>query len=78
MNDIDTSSKLSRDAHEEFAAPVLDHIALALRQTPAESGVSIDACAFFSPTFRIREFRISAITPYDQSLMGVFRDGSRQ
>ncbi|KAN0088108.1 hypothetical protein V8E55_006729 [Tylopilus felleus] len=54
MNDIDTSSKLSRDAHEEFAAPVLDHIALALRQTPAESGVSIDACAFFSPTFRIQ------------------------
>ncbi|KAN0091424.1 Heat shock protein 70 family [Tylopilus felleus] len=110
MNDIDASSKLSRDAYEELIAPVLDRIALPLQQALIESGLSIDqidaveliggttrvpavrariqaalggkilfttlnqdeavargatfACAFFSPTFRVREFHVRDITPY--------------
>lgn len=110
MNDVDASSKLSRDAYEGLIAPVLDRIAFPLQQALAESGLSIDqidaveliggttrvpavrariqaalggkplsttlnqdeavargatfACAFFSPTFRVREFHIRDITPY--------------
>ncbi|KAG8214149.1 heat shock protein 70 family [Butyriboletus roseoflavus] len=110
MNDVDASSKLSRDAYEALITPVLDRIALPLQQALAESGLSIDqidaveliggttrvpavrariqaalggkplhttlnqdeavargatfACAFFSPTFRVREFHIRDITPY--------------
>lgn len=110
MNDIDASSKLSRDAYEQLIAPVLDRIALPLEQALSESGLSIDqidaveliggttrvpavrariqaalggkpvsttlnqdeavargatfACAFFSPTFRVREFHIRDSTPY--------------
>ncbi|KAH0828092.1 heat shock protein 70 family [Lanmaoa asiatica] len=110
MNDVDASSKLSRDAYEELIAPVLDRIALPLQQALAESGLSLDqidaveliggttrvpavrariqaalggkplsttlnqeeavargatfACAFFSPTFRVREFHIRDIAQY--------------
>lgn len=110
MNDIDASSKLSRDAYEELIAPVLDRIAVPLQQAIAESGLSLDqidaveliggttripairtriqaalggkplsttlnqdeavargatfACAFFSPTFRVREFHIRDIAQY--------------
>ena len=110
MNDIDASSKLSRDKYEELIAPVLDRIALPLQQALVESGLSIDqidtveliggttrvpavrtriqaalggkplfttlnqdeavargatfACAFFSPTFRVREFHVRDITQY--------------
>ncbi|KAI9571624.1 HSP70-domain-containing protein [Boletus coccyginus] len=110
MNDIDASSKLSRDTYEELIAPVLDRIALPLQQALVESGLSIDhidaveliggttripvvrariqaalggkplsttlnqdeavargatfACAFFSPTFRVREFHVRDIAQY--------------
>ena len=110
MNDVDASSKLSRDTYEELIAPVLDRIALPLQQALAESGFSIDqidaveliggttrvpavrtriqaalggkplsttlnqeeavargatfACAFFSPTFRVRDFHIRDISQY--------------
>ena len=110
MNDVDASSKLSRDAYEELIAPVLDRIAVPLQQALSESGLSINqidaveliggstrvpavrariqaalggkplfttlnqdeavargatfACAFFSPTFRVREFHVRDITQY--------------
>ncbi|KAG9316884.1 heat shock protein 70 family [Chiua virens] len=110
MNDVDASSKLTRDAYEELIAPVLDRIAIPIQQALAESGVPLDqidaveliggttrvpavrariqaalggkplsttlnqdeavargatfSCAFFSPTFRVREFHIRDITQY--------------
>ena len=110
MNDIDASSKLSREVYEELIAPVLDRIALPLQQALIDSGLTIDqidavellggttrvpsvrtriqaalggkplsttlnqdeavargatfACAFFSPTFRVREFHVKDINPY--------------
>ncbi|KAF8444930.1 HSP70-domain-containing protein [Boletus edulis BED1] len=110
MNDIDASSKLTRDAYEQLIAPVLDRIALPLQQALAESGLSLEqidaveliggstrvpavrtriqaalggkplsttlnqdeavargatfACAFFSPTFRVREFHVRDIAQY--------------
>lgn len=110
MNDIDASSKLSRDHYEALIAPVLDRIAAPLQQALAESGVTVDqidsveliggttrvpavrariqaalngkalsttvnqdeacargatfACAFFSPTFRVREFSVKDINHY--------------
>lgn len=110
MNDIDASSKLSRDHYEALIAPVLDRIAVPLQQALAESGLTINqidlvelvggttrvpavrariqaalngkallttvnqdeacargatfACAFFSPTFRVREFSVKDINHY--------------
>jgi heat shock protein 4 len=110
MNDIDASSKLSRETYEDLIAPVLDRIAIPLQQALTESGLSIDqidaveliggttripavrariqaalggkllsttlnqdeavargatfACAFFSPTFRVREFHVRDIAQY--------------
>ena len=110
MNDIDASSKLSRDTYEDLIAPVLDRIAIPLQQALTEAGLSIDqidaveliggttripavrariqaalggkplsttlnqdeavargatfACAFFSPTFRVRDFHIRDIAQY--------------
>ncbi|KAH7928945.1 heat shock protein 70 [Leucogyrophana mollusca] len=110
MNDIDASSKLTRDQYEELLAGVLDRIALPLQQALTESGLTIDqidavelvggttripavrsriqaalggkplsttlnqdeaiargatfACAFLSPTFRVRDFAIHDITHY--------------
>jgi len=42
MNDINTSSKLSRDAYEELIASVFDRNAVPLQQALAESGLSVD------------------------------------
>lgn len=42
MNDIDASSKLSRDTYEGLISGVLDRIAVPLQQALAESGVSIE------------------------------------
>ncbi|KAL4078244.1 heat shock protein 70 family [Scleroderma yunnanense] len=110
MNDIDASSKLSRDNYEALIAPVLERIAAPLQDALAESGLTIDqidsvelvggttrvpavrariqaalngkalsttvnqdeacargatfACAFFSPTFRVREFSIKDTNHY--------------
>ncbi|KAG6336640.1 hypothetical protein ID866_2447 [Astraeus odoratus] len=110
MNDIDASSKLTRDQYEALIAPVLDRIAIPLQEALAESKLTIDqidsvelvggttripavrarvqaalngkvlsttvnqdeacargatfACAFFSPTFRVREFSIKDINHF--------------
>ncbi|KAF8840895.1 HSP70-domain-containing protein [Paxillus ammoniavirescens] len=110
MNDIDASSKLSRDDYEQLIAPVLNRISVPLEQALAESGLTIEqidaveliggstripavrariqealggkplsttlnqdeavargatfACAFFSPTFRVREFHVRDISQY--------------
>lgn len=110
MNDVDASSKLSRDAYEGFLTPLLERIAAPLQQALADSGLSLDqidavelvggttripairaciqaalggkllsttlnqdeavargatfACAFFSPTFRVRDFHIRDIAQY--------------
>ncbi|KIJ60075.1 hypothetical protein HYDPIDRAFT_32650 [Hydnomerulius pinastri MD-312] len=110
MNDVDASSKLTREAYEELIASVLDRIAVPLQQALSESGLTLDeidavelvggttrvpavrariqealggkplsttlnqdeaiargatfACAFFSPTFRVREFHVRDITHY--------------
>ncbi|KAG2365390.1 heat shock protein 70 family [Suillus spraguei] len=42
MNDIDASSKLTRDTYEGLISGVLDRIAVPLQQALAESGVSIE------------------------------------
>ncbi|KAF9227096.1 heat shock protein 70 [Gyrodon lividus] len=110
MNDIDASSKLSRDDYEQLIAPVLDRISGPLEQALVESGLALDqidaielvggttrvpavrariqealggkplyttlnqdeavargatfACAFFSPTFRVRDFHVKDISQY--------------
>ncbi|KAH7916594.1 heat shock protein 70 family [Hygrophoropsis aurantiaca] len=110
MNDIDASSKLSREQYEELIDDVLSRIATPLQQALADSGLTIDqieaielvggttripavrsriqaalggkplsttlnqeeaiargttfACAFLSPTFRVRDFVIHDITHY--------------
>ncbi|KAF9232563.1 heat shock protein 70 family [Melanogaster broomeanus] len=110
MNDVDASSKLSRDECEQLIAPVLERISGPLEQALAESGLTVDqidaveliggsthvpavraciqaalgskplsttlnqdeaiargatfACAFFSPTFRVREFHMRDLSHY--------------
>ncbi|KAH7889017.1 heat shock protein 70 family [Phlebopus sp. FC_14] len=110
MNDIDASSKLTRDAYEGLVSSLLDRISAPLEQALAESGLTLDqieavelvggttrvpavrsriqaalggkvlsttlnqdeavargatfACAFFSPTFRVREFHTKDIAHY--------------
>lgn len=110
MNDIDASSRLTRDQYEALIAHVLERIPAPIQEALAESGVSIDqldsielvggttrvpavrtqiqaalngkvlsttvnqdeacargatfACAFFSPTFRVREFSVKDINHY--------------
>ncbi|KAF9241769.1 heat shock protein 70 family [Melanogaster broomeanus] len=110
VNDVDASSKLSRDEYEQLIAPVLERISGPLEEALAESGLTVDqidaveliggstripavraciqaalggkplsttlnqdeaiargatfACAFFSPTFRVREFHMRDISHY--------------
>ncbi|KAF9234299.1 Hsp70 protein-domain-containing protein [Melanogaster broomeanus] len=110
MNNVDASSKLSRDKYEQLIAPVLERISGPLEQALAESGLTINqidaveliggstripavrvciqaalggkplsttlnqeeaiargatfACAFFSPTLRVREFHMQDISHY--------------
>ncbi|KAF9241759.1 heat shock protein [Melanogaster broomeanus] len=110
MNDVDASSKLSRDEYKQLIAPVLERISGPLEEALAESGLSVDqidaveliggstripavrvciqaalggkplsttlnqgeaiargatfACAFFGPTFRVREFHMRDISHY--------------
>ncbi|KAF9230633.1 HSP70-domain-containing protein [Melanogaster broomeanus] len=110
MNDVDASSKLSRDEYEQPNAPILERIPGPLEQALAESGLTVDqidavelvggstrvpavraciqaalggkplsttlnqdeaiargatfACAFFSPTLRVREFHMRDISHY--------------
>lgn len=111
MNDVDVSSKLTRDNFEALVADVLDRITAPVQAALAESGLSQDeifaveliggstripavrqriqaafpgkvlmttlnqdeaiargatfACAMLSPVFRVREFALHDITPYD-------------
>ncbi|KAI6037550.1 heat shock protein 70 family [Pisolithus marmoratus] len=110
MNDIDASSRLTRDEYEALIAHLLERIQAPIQEALAESGLSIDqldsvelvggttripavrahiqaalngkvlsttvnqdeacargatfACAFFSPTFRVREFSVKDINHY--------------
>ncbi|KAI6001690.1 heat shock protein 70 family [Pisolithus orientalis] len=110
MNDIDASSRLTRDEYEGLIAHLLERIPAPIKEALAESGLSVDqldsvelvggttripavraqiqaalngkalsttvnqdeacargatfACAFFSPTFRVREFNVKDINHY--------------
>ncbi|EIW83554.1 HSP70-domain-containing protein [Coniophora puteana RWD-64-598 SS2] len=110
MNDVDASSRLTREEYEALLSDLLNRIAVPLEQALKESGLTIEqidtvelvggstrvpavrqriqaalggktlsttlnqdeaiargttfACAFLSPTFRVREFTIHDITHY--------------
>lgn len=111
MNDVDVSSKLSREHYEALISPILDRIAAPIQAALERSKLTLDqidsvelvggttrvpavrariqavlggkslsttvnqdeacargatfACAFHSPTFRVREFSIKDIAHYD-------------
>ena len=111
MNDIDASSKITREEYEGLITGVLDRITAPIQQALDDSGLSLDqidavelvgggtripavrakiqsvfggktlsttlnqdeaaargatfACAMLSPVFRVREFTIQDITPYN-------------